>query len=76
MVEPGARLNAALLDASLIDRFALLTSPVAIGKGGLPASSSEPLADRLEAAGLVEVDHQQLGDDLLTIFERRSTISQ
>lgn len=76
LVEPGARLTAALLDAGLIDRFALLTSPVTIGKGGLPASAGEPLAARLEAAGLVEIDSQPLGDDLVTIFERRSSISQ
>ena len=76
LAEPGARLTAALLDAGLIDRFALLTSPVTIGKGGLPASSGEPLAARLEAAGLVEIDSQPLGDDLVTIFERRSSISQ
>lgn len=76
LVEPGARLTAALLDAGLIDRFALLSSPLAIGKGGLPASTGTSLADRLEAAGLIETGRQTLGDDLVTIFERRSSISQ
>jgi diaminohydroxyphosphoribosylaminopyrimidine deaminase/5-amino-6-(5-phosphoribosylamino)uracil reductase len=76
LVEPGARLTAALLDADLVDRFAVLTSPLVIGKGGLPATSGAPLADRLATAGLVEVDHQQLGDDLVTIFERPASISE
>ncbi len=70
LVEPGARLADALLSANLVDRFALLTSPVVIGPKGLPASADGPITDWLDAAGFIEVDRQPLGEDMVTLYER------
>ncbi|MGB3338958.1 MAG: bifunctional diaminohydroxyphosphoribosylaminopyrimidine deaminase/5-amino-6-(5-phosphoribosylamino)uracil reductase RibD [Devosia sp.] len=70
IVEPGQRLAAGLLEADLVDRFALVTSQKRIGADGLPASPDGPITDVLGAAGLVEVDRQLLGDDSLTLYER------
>jgi len=70
LVEPGQRLAAALLEADLIDRFALVTLAQSIGADGVPASADGPIADLLGAAGLVAVARQSLGDADLTLYER------
>jgi diaminohydroxyphosphoribosylaminopyrimidine deaminase/5-amino-6-(5-phosphoribosylamino)uracil reductase len=70
IVEPGQRLAAGLLEADLVDRFALVTSQKRMEVDGLPASPDGPITDVLGAAGLVEVDRQLLGDDSLTLYER------
>jgi diaminohydroxyphosphoribosylaminopyrimidine deaminase/5-amino-6-(5-phosphoribosylamino)uracil reductase len=70
LVEPGARLCEALLASGLVDRFHLLTSAITVGPGGVPATVHGALADRLAAAGLVEVDRRALGPDMLATFER------
>ena len=73
LVEPGQRLAAALLEADLIDRFALITGRSDIGADGLPASTNGPIADVIGAAGLVMAGRQALGDDNLTLYERASS---
>jgi diaminohydroxyphosphoribosylaminopyrimidine deaminase/5-amino-6-(5-phosphoribosylamino)uracil reductase len=70
LVESGPRLIAALLEADLVDRFALITGELALGADAIPASPDGPIADVLGAAGLIEVDRQALGADNLTLFER------
>lgn len=70
LVEPGQRLAAALLEADLVDRFALVTSQRRLGADGIPASGDGAITDVLAAAGLVEVDRLPLGDDGLTVYER------
>lgn len=70
LVEPGQRLAAALLEADLVDRFALITRAETIGADGVPASADGPIADVLAAAGLIETGGQALGDDHLTLYER------
>lgn len=70
LVEPGQRLTAALLEADLVDRFALITSKTLLGDDGIPASTDGPIADVIEAAGLVEVERRALGEDELTLYER------
>lgn len=70
LVEPGQSLTAALLEANLIDRFALICTPAAIGSDGLSASRNGAIEKVLAAAGLVAGAQQALGDDLLTIFQR------
>lgn len=72
LVEPGQRLAAALLEADLVDRFALVVEPQAIGAEGVPASVDGPIADVIAAAGLVEVERQALGAALLALYERPS----
>lgn len=70
LVEPGQRLAAALLEADLVDRFALITRADPIGADGVPASMDGPIADVIAAAGLVEAGRQVLGDDSLILYER------
>lgn len=70
LVEPGQRLTAALLESDLVDRFALITSKTLLGDDGVPASTDGPIADVIEAAGLVEVERRALGEDELTLYER------
>ena len=70
LVEPGRRLAAALLEADLVDRFALVERAQAVGPDGIPASADGPIADIIGAAGLAAVDRQPLGDDSLTLYER------
>lgn len=72
LVEPGQRLLAGLLEADLVDRFALIQAPLTIGEGGVSASLDGPIADLLAAAGLVETGRQRLGDDTLVLHERSS----
>jgi diaminohydroxyphosphoribosylaminopyrimidine deaminase/5-amino-6-(5-phosphoribosylamino)uracil reductase len=72
LVEPGQRLLAGLLEADLVDRFALILSPLSVGEGGVPASPDDPIADLLGAAGLAETGRQRLGDDTLVLYERPS----
>lgn len=72
LVEPGQRLTAGLLEADLVDRFALILSPLSLGEDGVPASPDGPIADLLAAAGLVETARQRLGDDTLVLYERPS----
>jgi diaminohydroxyphosphoribosylaminopyrimidine deaminase/5-amino-6-(5-phosphoribosylamino)uracil reductase len=70
LVEPGQRLTAGLLEADLVDRFALIVSPLNLGEDGVPASTDGPIADLLVAAGLVETSRERLGDDTLVLYER------
>jgi diaminohydroxyphosphoribosylaminopyrimidine deaminase/5-amino-6-(5-phosphoribosylamino)uracil reductase len=70
LVEGGAVLCEALLAADLVDRFHLVTSPRVIGPHGVPATILGGLDGRILAAGLVEVDRRDLGEDKLRTFER------
>src|SRR5690606_3764563 len=70
LVEPGQRLLAGLLEADLVDRFALLRTPMTVGEGGVPASLDGSVADLLAAAGLVEAGRRRLGGDVLVLYKR------
>ncbi|SEQ63190.1 diaminohydroxyphosphoribosylaminopyrimidine deaminase / 5-amino-6-(5-phosphoribosylamino)uracil reductase [Devosia sp. YR412] len=70
LVEPGQRLLAAMLDADLVDAITIITAPSRLGDEGLVASPDGPLTDLLAAAGLVEIDQQRLGDDVLVRYGR------
>lgn len=72
LVESGQRLTAALLEADLVDSFALITGRSVLGPDAVRASSDGPIGDVLAAAGLVEIDRQTLGDDNLTLYGRPS----
>ena len=69
LVEPGPRLAAALLEADLIDCFALITTSSG-ATDGPPASPDGRIASLLDAAGLVAGAPQTLGADTLTLFRR------
>ncbi|WMT88543.1 bifunctional diaminohydroxyphosphoribosylaminopyrimidine deaminase/5-amino-6-(5-phosphoribosylamino)uracil reductase RibD [Pelagibacterium sp. 26DY04] len=70
LVEGGAGLNDALLDAGLIDRFHLLSGETTIGAQGLPASVHSSLPERLAQLGFGVVESRRLGCDMLTTFEK------
>ena len=72
LVEPGQRLAAALLEADLVDRFAVITGQHSLGADAVPASRDGSIASVIDAAGLVETDRQALGDDNLALYERPS----
>ena len=72
LVEAGAELTESMLEAGLVDRFALLTSDKVIGVGGLAATAEGTISERIAAAGLVEVSNQPLGADMLTLYERQA----
>lgn len=72
VAEPGPGLLAALLKAGLVDAVALIHMAGSIGESGVPASMDQLLAERLVAAGLTEVDRQQLGGDMLVRYGRAS----
>ena len=68
LVEPGPRLAAALLEADLVDCFALISTQGE--SNGPPASADGRIADVIDAAGLVGAAPQSIGDDTLTLYER------
>lgn len=70
LVEGGAGLNDALLDAGLIDRFHLLESDVEVGARGVPATVHSSLPERLAELGFSVVESRALGCDMLTTFEK------
>ena len=70
LVEGGAGLNDALLDAGLIDRFHLLQSDVEIGANGVGATVHSSLPERLAELGFSVVESRPLGCDMLTTFEK------
>lgn len=70
LLEPGQRLLAAMLEADLIDSFALITATKTIGETGVTACPDGPVSDLLEAAGLVEAERQRLGEDMLVRYGR------
>jgi diaminohydroxyphosphoribosylaminopyrimidine deaminase / 5-amino-6-(5-phosphoribosylamino)uracil reductase len=69
MVEGGAMTARAFLDAGLVDRLLLYRAPLSIGGSG-------PALPELTAAALAanpswhRVDHRQLGNDALDVYER------
>jgi diaminohydroxyphosphoribosylaminopyrimidine deaminase/5-amino-6-(5-phosphoribosylamino)uracil reductase len=70
VAEPGQRLTAKLLEADLVDRFVLIETQETLGKEALAACVDGPVADFIEAAGLVQTHRQSLGAAILRIFER------
>ena len=68
-VEPGARLAAVMLDASVVDRIYWIQAPVLLGQGS-PAfgqASATPLAD---AVRWVPTERKSLGDSNLLVVDR------
>ncbi|MGH7063712.1 MAG: bifunctional diaminohydroxyphosphoribosylaminopyrimidine deaminase/5-amino-6-(5-phosphoribosylamino)uracil reductase RibD [Stellaceae bacterium] len=68
LVEGGARLAAALLQARLVDRLVWFHAPLLIGGDGTPATAALGL-DALDAApGFVRVSTEAVGADMLTAY--------
>ncbi|RDE09063.1 bifunctional diaminohydroxyphosphoribosylaminopyrimidine deaminase/5-amino-6-(5-phosphoribosylamino)uracil reductase RibD [Pelagibacterium lacus] len=70
LVEGGAGLNDALLDAGLIDRFCLLEGAGVVEADGVPATVHGTLPERLTQLGFSPVETRALGCDMLTTFEK------
>jgi diaminohydroxyphosphoribosylaminopyrimidine deaminase/5-amino-6-(5-phosphoribosylamino)uracil reductase len=68
LVEGGAGLAGALVDANLVDRLIMIQAPVVLGAGALPAFAGLP--PRTVAAGVrwLPVTRRALGDDLMTTY--------
>lgn len=69
LVEGGAALTEALVASELVDRFFLIDCARSVGRAGLPATPLGGLEGRLRAVGLAETSRENLGDDVLRVFE-------
>jgi diaminohydroxyphosphoribosylaminopyrimidine deaminase/5-amino-6-(5-phosphoribosylamino)uracil reductase len=70
MVEAGPILSAAFLAADLVDEAALFRSPNAIGPDGIDALEGTPLTALTQSPRLQLVATEQIGADILSVFER------
>jgi diaminohydroxyphosphoribosylaminopyrimidine deaminase/5-amino-6-(5-phosphoribosylamino)uracil reductase len=70
LVEGGARVAASFLGARLVDEVWLLRGPQTIGAGGVPALHQMPLAAITQSSVFRVRSSEQLGADILTIYER------
>ncbi len=66
LVEGGGRVHGAFLKEEFVDKLMAFVAPMIIGDGGLPGAISGAEIDRLEGnSGLLHVDRQRIGDDIL-----------
>ncbi len=70
MVEAGPILSAAFLQADLVDKAALFRSPGRIGADGIDALEGMPLTALTQSPWLRMVATEQIGSDILSLFER------
>ena len=70
LAEGGAHMAAALLDADLIDEVMLFSAGRAIGPQGFPALVDRPLTAVTDSSGFRLSEREELGDDVLTVYER------
>jgi diaminohydroxyphosphoribosylaminopyrimidine deaminase/5-amino-6-(5-phosphoribosylamino)uracil reductase len=69
LVEGGARLAAALLEARLVDRLAWFHAPLLIGGDGIPALAGLGIAMLADAPIFERLSTETVGADLLTTFK-------
>jgi diaminohydroxyphosphoribosylaminopyrimidine deaminase/5-amino-6-(5-phosphoribosylamino)uracil reductase len=69
LIEGGARIAVAALEAGVVHRMAIFQSPVTLGPDALQAfdGASPALRDRLERLAVLE--RRRTGDDLLTVYQ-------
>jgi diaminohydroxyphosphoribosylaminopyrimidine deaminase/5-amino-6-(5-phosphoribosylamino)uracil reductase len=70
MVEGGAHLARAFIEADLVDEAAFFTAPVDLGEGGLPALAGLQIECVTHGAAFRRVSSEPLGPDTLTVYER------
>ena len=70
MVEGGARVAEAFLQAGYVDEIWLLRGPDAIGESGVAALHAMPLSQITQSPDFVSRGCEMLGRDTLTIYER------
>ncbi len=68
LVEGGAGLASALLDAGAVDRLITFQAPVVLGAGALSAFASLSPQRASQAPRLRVVSRQAMGDDLMTVY--------
>jgi diaminohydroxyphosphoribosylaminopyrimidine deaminase/5-amino-6-(5-phosphoribosylamino)uracil reductase len=68
MVEGGARIGGALLEARLVDRLIIFQAPVVLGRNALNAFAWAPTTRAGEARRLRVVERRAIGDDLMTTY--------
>ena len=66
LVEGGAGLAGAFLEADLADRLIIFQAPVLLGAGALPAFGTAPGIERLRL-----VDRQEFDEDLMSVYALR-----
>ncbi len=70
MVEGGAHMARALIEADLVDEAVFLTAPADLGEGGLPALAGLDLAVVTGSGRFRLFDEEMLGVDRLRAYER------
>lgn len=68
LVEGGARLAAAMLAGSMVDRLIIFQAPCILGAGAIGAFSYVPPRTPADAPRLPIVERRAFGDDLMTIY--------
>ncbi len=68
LVEGGATLASALLDAELVDRLVIFQAPVVLGGGALAAFGATSPRRAASVRRLPVLRRQTFGDDLMTIY--------
>ena len=68
LVEGGAGIASALLDAGLVDRLVIFQAPIILGAGALHAFSSAAPRRVGDARRIPVVRHERFGDDMMTIY--------
>lgn len=77
LVEGGATVASAFLQARLVDRLCWLQSPEIVGEGGLPALTHSSLAEVIAKSGaFVPIENQPIGKDQLQWFQRRDLLAE
>jgi diaminohydroxyphosphoribosylaminopyrimidine deaminase/5-amino-6-(5-phosphoribosylamino)uracil reductase len=71
MVEAGPMLNAAFVDANLVDEAVLLRAPLPIGPEGLDALEGRPLEELTRSPRLILTSSEPVGADTMERYERR-----
>jgi diaminohydroxyphosphoribosylaminopyrimidine deaminase/5-amino-6-(5-phosphoribosylamino)uracil reductase len=75
LVEGGATLATALLEAKHVDRLITFQAPVILGAGALAAFATLPGQESDQATRLRVVARRELGDDLMTTYAITHAIS-
>jgi diaminohydroxyphosphoribosylaminopyrimidine deaminase / 5-amino-6-(5-phosphoribosylamino)uracil reductase len=68
LVEGGATLASAMLDAELVDRLVIFQAPIVLGGGALPAFGATSPRRATEVRRLPILRRQAFGDDLMTTY--------
>ena len=71
LVEGGAGLAGALLEAALVDRLIMFQAPILLGRGALAAFGDVPGHPLMDAARWSVVVRKPFGDDLMTVYAPR-----